>query len=409
MKLTDTQIRNAKPGPKDYKLGDGNGLYLIIAPSGGKRWRMKYSFQGKERVLCIGTYPDIPLRGRMLDGIEIKGARDIAQEARLLLRQGIDPSKHKQARAREGKSSSVVVDMTFRAIAEKWLEKQRLRLKPSTFGHTEGRLRNDIFPLLGDRSIDQITTEDLDHTLDQILKRGAIDTCHRALWNCRQIFNYAITKGYATKDITAPISDTLPPAKLGHRAAIVDPKEVGDLLRAIDAYSGRGPMVRNALRLAPLVFVRPGELRQWEWREIDFEQALWTIPAAKMKMKAAHSVPLSRQTLGILAEQRALSGGDTYVFPSPRTSNRPMSANAILAALRSMGYQKDEMCGHGFRAMARTILDEQLHESIVHIEQQLAHKVSDPFGRAYNRTQHLPERRAMMQRWADYLDDLKGR
>lgn len=404
MKLTDTQIRNAKPGPKDYKLGDGNGLYLIIAASGGKRWRMKYSFQGKERVLCIGTYPDIPLRGRMLDGIEIKGARDISQEARLLLRQGIDPSKHKQER----KKSAVAVATTFRGIAEEWLETRRPRLKPVTLGHTVSRLRNDLYPLLGERPIDQITTAELKRTLDQILKRGAVDTCHRALWTCGQIFNHAIITERITKDVTLPLKNAFPPARLGHRAAIVDTTGVGDLLRSIDAYSGRGPMVRNALRLAPLVFVRPGELRHWEWCEIDFEQALWTIPAEKMKMGLAHCVPLSRQAMDILTEQRTLSGGNKYVFPSPRTGNRPMSANAILAALRSMGYQKDEMCGHGFRAMARTILDEQLHYSVVHIEQQLAHKVRDPLGRAYNRTQHLPERRVMMQGWADFLDVLKG-
>jgi integrase len=402
MKLTDTQIRNAKPRPKDYKLGDGNGLYLIIASTGGKRWRMKYTFQGKERVLAIGIYPDIPLRGGMLDGVEIKGARDLAQEARLLLRQGIDPSKHKQER----KKAAIAVEATFQAIAEEWLETRRPRLKPISIKHIESRLRNDIYPLLGEKPIDQITTADLKRTLDQIQKRGAIDTCHRALWTCGQVFNHAIISERVTKDVTLPLRNTYPPAKLGHRAAIVDPKGVTDLLRAIEAYTGRGPMVRNALRLAPLVFVRPGELRQWEWSEIDFEQALWTIPAEKMKMGLAHCVPLSRQALEILAEQRTLSGGGKFVFPSPRTANRPMSANAILAALRSMGFEKDEMCGHGFRAMARTILDEQLHYPVVHIEQQLAHKVSDPLGRAYNRTQHLPERRVMMQGWADYLDGI---
>lgn len=405
MKLTDTQIRNAKPGPKDYKLGDGNGLYLIIAASGGKRWRMKYTIQGKERVLSIGTYPDVPLRGRMLDGIEIKGARDIAQEARHLLRQGVDPSKHKQER----RKATLAAKATFRAIAEEWLETRRPRIKPVTLKMIENRLRNNIYPLLGERPIDQITTADLKRTLDQIQNRGSIDTCHRALWTCGQVFNYAIMTERAVKDITLPMKTAYPPARLGHRAAIVDPKGVAELLRAIDAYSGRGPMVRNALRLAPLVFVRPGELRHWEWAEIDFEQALWTIPAGKMKMGVAHCVPLSRQALDVLAEQKTLSGGGTYVFPSPRTAARPMSANAILAALRSMGYEKSEMCGHGFRAMARTILDEQLHFPIAHIEQQLAHKVSDPLGRAYNRTQHLAERREMMQAWAHFLDGLKAR
>jgi integrase len=268
------------------------------------------------------------------------------------------------------------------------------------------RLESNIFPWLGKLPVADIKPKEILETLNRVVGRGANESAHRLLQICGQIFRYAIITERAERNPCTDLRGALPSVKQTHRAAITDPKAMGGLLRAIDAYEGT-LATRCALRLAPLLFVRPGELRQAEWDEFDFENSTWTIPATKMKMGESHLVPLPKQALEILAEIKPLTGRGRYVFPSARSPKRPMSNNAVLSALRRMGYPKDEMSGHGFRAMARTILDEVLHVRPDYIEHQLAHAVRDPNGRAYNRTSHLAERIAMMQQWADYLDTLK--
>ncbi len=402
MPLTVTAIRNTKPAKKAVRLFDGGGLYLEVAPSGGKWWRFKYRFDGKEKRLSLGVYPEVPLAGRRdpVTGKWIDGARDKRDRARKLIAEGIDPSQHRKAQkaARAGRAAN-----SFEVVAREWFAK----FSPGwVAGHADKiirRLERDIFPWIGERAIADITAPELLTVLRRIEDRGAVETAHRALQNCGQIFRYAVASGRAERDPSADLKGALPPVRQSHLAAITEPKAVGELLRAINGY--RGSLVTKcALQLSPLVFVRPGELRRAEWSEFDLDRAEWNIPAERMKMREPHLVPLSRQTVAILRELHALTGHGRYLFPGARTHARPMSDNAILAALRRMGYAKDEMSGHGFRAMARTILDEVLKVRPDYIEHQLAHAVRDPNGRAYNRTAHLAERRDMMQRWADYLD-----
>jgi integrase len=394
MALTAVDIRNAKPADRPVKLFDENGLFLLIAPSGGKWWRFKYRFAGKEKLLSLGTYPLIGL----------KDAREKRDEARRLLAEAIDPGANRKARKQ---ASADAAANSFEVIAREWFAK----FEPGwAVGHSDKiirRLERDIFPRVGDRPIAEIKAPELLACLRRIEERGALETSHRALQNCSQVFRYAVATGRTERDITVDLRGALPPVKPTHHAAITDPKAIAALLRAIDGY--RGSLVtRCAIRLAPLVFLRPGELRHAQWSEIDLEQSEWTIPAERMKMREPHLVPLSSQAVAILRDVKTLTGHGRYVFPSARTGERPMSDNAILAALRRMGYTKDEMSGHGFRAMARTILDEVLGVRPDFIEHQLAHAVRDPNGRAYNRTAHLVERRKMMQQWADYLDKLKA-
>lgn len=296
---------------------------------------------------------------------------------------------------------------SFEIVAREWFAKY----EPTwTAGHSSkiiSRLERDVFPWIGLRPISEIKAPQLLACLRRVEDRGALETAHRALQNCGQVMRYAVATGRAERDITADLRGALPPVKPSHHAAITDPKKIAELLRAIDAYEGTF-ITKCALRLAPLLFVRPGELRNAEWSEINLEQAEWNIPAVRMKMREPHLVPLCTQSVEILTELHALTGSSRYVFPGARTNGRPMSDNAILAALRRMGYAKDEMSGHGFRAMARTILDEILGVRPDYIEHQLAHAVRDPNGRAYNRTAHLEARRNMMQQWADYLDKIKA-
>lgn len=394
MPLTDTAIRTAKPQAKPYKLADGGGMYLEVAPSGGKWWRLKYRYEGKEKRLSLGTYPEVSL----------KDARERREEARRQLAAGIDPSAHRQATkaARAAENAN-----TFEVMGREWFAKHSSLWVDAHAKKVLGRLQNDIFPWLGGRPVTAITAPELLAALRRIEERGAIETSHRALQTCSHIFRYAIATGRADHNPATDLKGALPKAKKTHLAAMTDPKEIAGLLRAIDAYHGE-LVTRCALRLAPLVFVRPSELRTAEWTEFDLDAAEWNIPAAKMKMREAHLVPLSTQAIAILREIQPLTGSGRYVFPSARTRQRPMSDNAILSSLRRMGVAKDEMSGHGFRAMARTVLDEVLHVRPDYIEHQLAHAVRDPNGRAYNRTAHLAERRKMMQLWADYLDELKA-
>lgn len=393
MPLSDTAIRKAKPEAKPKKMADGGGLYLLLNPNGGKWWRLKYRFEGKEKLLSFGTYPEVGL----------KDARERRDQARKLLANGVDPGEHrkaiKSARAEENAN-------TFEVIGREWHSKQLNRWTERHAIRIMARLENDLFPLLGKRPITGITAPDLLAVLRRKEGKGAHYSARRLHQISSQIFRYAIATGRAERNPAPDLQGALQQARKTHLAAITDPKAVGGLLRAIDAYEGT-LITKSALKLAPLVFVRPGELRQAEWSEFDLEKAEWNIPAEKMKMRDAHLVPLSTQAVAILRDIQPFTGSGRYVFPSARTSKRPMSDNAILSALRRMGFEKDEMSGHGFRAMARTILDEVLNVRPDYIEHQLAHSVRDPNGRAYNRTAHLNERKKMMQLWADYLDELK--
>jgi integrase len=393
MPLTDTAIRRVKPQKKPFKLFDSAGLFLLVTPSGGKWWRFKYRFAGKEKLLSLGTYPDVSL----------KDARERRDQERKKLADKIDPAVNRKAVKAAWTEN---LTNSFEVVAREWMDKQASAWAAANTKKVRGLLELNIFPWLGERPIADITPPELLSVLRRTEARGAINTAHRILQICGQVFRYAIATGRATRDPAADLRGALPPDKGGHHAAITEPKAIGSLLRALHDYQG-SVITRCALCLAPLFFVRPGELRKAEWIEIDWESTSWNIPAARMKMKEPHLVPLSRQAVEILKELRPLTGRSPYLFPSPRTHTRPMSDNAVLSALRRMGFGKDEMTGHGFRAMARTVLDEVLHVRPDYIEHQLAHAVRDPNGRAYNRTAHLPGRRKMMQDWADYLDKLR--
>ncbi len=394
MPLSDTAIRNAKPAEKARKLFDGGGLYLEVAPSGGKWWRLKYRFGGKEKRLSLGVYPDVSL----------KDARDRRDKARKLLANEVDPSENRKAR----KAAKVErAANSFEVVTREWFAKHSVNWSPNHANRIIRRLERDIFPWIGGKAIADITAPQLLEVIRRIEHRGALETAHRALGNCGQVFRYAVATGRAERDPSRDLRGSLPPAKGTHFASVTEPKQVAEILRALDGYEGTLP-VRCALRLAPLVFVRPGELRHAQWKDIDLDTADWRYMVTKTN--TLHIVPLSNQAVAILQELQPLTGNGRYVFPSARNpkGDKPMSDNAILAAMRRMGISKEEMSGHGFRAMARTILDEVLGFRPDYIEHQLAHAVRDPNGRAYNRTAHLPERRKMMQEWADYLDKLKA-
>lgn len=390
MPLTDVSVRTAKATDKPTKLFDERGLFLLVSPSGGKWWRLKYRFEGKEKLLSLGIYPDTPL----------KLAREARENARQLVAQGIDPSAQRRATksAREERAAN-----SFEVVAREWYAKHGPTLAASYSVKVIRRFERDLFPKLGSTPIADVKPIDLLKTLQAIEARGAVETAHRALGECGQVFRYAVATQRVERDITADLRGALQPVQGEHFAAITDPQQVGALLRAINGYSGT-PTVCAALKLAPLFFVRPGELRRAEWGHIDLEAGEWRYFVTKTK--SGHIVPLCRQALEILRELHLLTGHGRYVFPSARGGAKPLSDNAILAALRRMGIDKAEMSGHGFRAMARTILDEVLKVRVDLIEHQLAHAVRDANGRAYNRTAHLPERHEMMQQWADYLDGL---
>ncbi|MCB1669323.1 MAG: integrase arm-type DNA-binding domain-containing protein [Porticoccaceae bacterium] len=392
-KLTATAVKQAKPRDKDYKLFDGGGLFLQVRKDGAKYWRLKYRYAGKEKLLAIGVYPDYTLAE----------ARDKREKAKRQLRDGIDPSEVRRANKMAQLEAS---ENSFEAVALEWFN---VRMKDKSESHKTRTLRllkKDLFPYIGRRPVDSITAPELLAVLRKIESRGAIDTAHRAKQTAGQVFRYAIVTGRAERDSSADLQGALTTTKTVHHAAITDPKETGRLMLAIDAFIGT-PTVKTALQLSPLVFTRPGELRRMEWMEIDWEALQWEIPAEKMKMREPLIVPLSKQAITLLKEIHPLNGRSRYVFPSARGANRPMSDNAIRVALRTMGYDNNTMTPHGFRAMARTLLDEVLGFRVEWIEQQLAHAVKDANGRAYNRTTHLKQRREMMQKWADYLDNLK--
>jgi integrase len=392
MSLTDRAIVNLKATGKQHKHFDGGGLYLMVSPAGGKLWRLFYRINGKEKLLSFGKYP----------AISLKKARQLRDEARELIAQGGDPAERKkEAKAAEQE----LVLNTFENIAREWHDKFKERWTEKNAKVILARMQRDIFPHIGATPIRDLKAPDLLAVARRIEARGALDYAHRALQYCGMVFRYAISTGRAEHNIVADLRGALPPAKVTHHATIIDPKEIGKLLRALDTYDGHF-VVGCALKLAPLVFVRPGELRYAQWPEFNFDKAEWRIPAERMKMKEQHIVPLARQTLEILRALYTINGHGQFLFPSIRTVSRPMSDNTVNAALRRLGYAKEEMTGHGFRSMASTLLNE-LGWNRDAIERQLAHGERNAVRAAYNFAEFLPERRKMMQAWADYLDDLR--
>jgi integrase len=392
MKLTDTKIRSLKPREKQYKVSDGSNLFLVITPTASKYWRFKYIFNGKEKLLALGVYPDVTLAL----------AREKRDEAKQQLAEGNDPSFVKQIKQRAKKQAAL---NSFEDVAREWHAKF---LSKWTKGHAQtiiARLEKNIFPWIGNHPISEVTPMELLRLMRQIESRGAKETAHRVLQVCGQVFKFAIVTARAQIDPTAALKGALAPVQTKHHASITDPQEIGKLLRDIDGYKGFF-ITKCALRLSPLLFVRPGELRKAEWSEINFETDEWRIPAVKMKMKTVHIVPLSKQALAILNELHPLTADGKYVFPGLINVDRPMSDNTVTSALRRLGYSSDEMTAHGFRSMACTLLNEHGWNRDA-IERQLAHAERSNVRAAYNYAEYLPERRKMMQEWADYLETLR--
>ena len=395
MALADTFVRQVKHSGKTTgdKHADGGGMYLLVK-AGGKYWRMDYTHADKRKTLALGIYPEVSLAK----------ARVRRDKARVLLADGIDPSTAKQG---DKQAKADAAANTFEAVARDWLIKTKVKRAEITHLKVTTWLEKDAFPFIGNMPISAIGPRDvLDKVVRKVEARGAIDTAHRLKQLCGQVFRYAVVTGLAERDVTTDLREALVTKTTKHHAAITEPKQVGDLMRSIFAYTGH-PCTVAALKLTPLVFVRPGELRTMEWAELDLDAAEWRIPGSKMKMKVEHVVPLCTQAVELLRSVQPITGHGRYVFPSLRTGERPMSENTINGAVRAMGYSKEVHTAHGFRATARTILDEVLGERVDLIEHQLAHAVKDANGRAYNRTSHLPARRVMMQNWANYLDKLR--
>lgn len=392
MALTDIQAKAAKPRDRDYKLADERGLYLLVKKSGAKYWRLKYRVDGKEKLLALGVYPDTTLANA-------RGKRD---EARSQLSNAVDPIASKRALAAARRDAAA---NSFEVVALEWLAR-RGRKSESGDSRLKNLLKRDLFPYLGNRPIHEITPPQLLQTLRRIEGRGAVETAHRAKQYSGQIFRYAVATGRAERDPSSDLRGALATPVGTHFAAITDPKEVGKLMAAINEYRGT-QTVKAALELSPLLFCRPGELRCLEWSEVNWDEKRIELPGTKMKMGQPHIIPLCSQACVILEELQLLTGHGKYVFPSARGASRPLSNNGVRTALRSMGYENSTMTAHGFRATARTLLDEVLNFPVEWIEHQLAHAVKDANGRAYNRTMHLEQRRRMMQGWADYLQELR--
>ncbi|MBO6766795.1 MAG: tyrosine-type recombinase/integrase [Erythrobacter sp.] len=398
MPLTDVAIRNAKPRQKPYKMGDSHGLFLLVQPSGGKLWRLKYRFNGKEKKLALGIYPEVGLAE----------ARNRRREARDLLPGGKDPSLEKKRNRLRAQMQS---GNTFSAIANEYVEKRKRdghkAWAPSTAARCE-YLLSLLSGSIGPMAVTEIEPIDVLAAVRRIENQGKLESARRTLQLAGAVFRYAVATARLPSDPTRDLRGALTMPTVTHYGAIIEPARVGELLRAIDGYTGQ-PISRFALKLAPHVFVRPGELRHAEWEEIDLEGALWTMPAAKTKMRKPHLVPLSTQAVEILEEAKAMTGPTGYVFPSIRTRSRPMSDNTINAALRRLGYASDEMTAHGFRAMASTLLNESGKWHPDAIERALAHGDSDKVRSAYHRGAHWDERVRMAQWWSDYLDELRAR
>ena len=389
-KLTATAVTQAKPKPKPYSLSDGGGMYLLVNAT-AKYWRYDYRFAGKRKTLALGVYP----------ATSLKQAREKHQRARENLANGIDPSAHKKATSA---ATHAALANSFELLAIEW-SKTRSKKSESTEKRQNALLEKDLLPHIGNRPIADIKAPELLKTLRKIENRGAIETAHRAKRLVGQIFRYAVATGRAERDPSVDLKDALTQPTKTHFKSITEPAEVGPLMAAITNYHAT-PVVMAALRLSPLLFCRPGELRHLEWSEVNFSETRIELPAAKMKIKEPHIIPLASQAVEILKELQPITGRGKYVFPSARGASRPLSENGVRTALRTLGYTNDQISPHGFRAMARTILDEVLDFPVDWIEHQLAHSVKDANGRAYNRTKHLPQRKQMMQTWADYLDGL---
>ncbi len=393
MPLTDTTIRNAKAAAKPRRLADGGGLTLSIRPNGTKAWRLRYRFGGKEQQLSLGVYPAVSLQ-------EARRRRD---KHRHLLATGVNPSAQRKA------THAGTVDGTtdsFKTVAREWYESKLPNWKPGTSSMAKMRLETYVFPKLGMRSMADVSAPDLLAMLKPIKEQGKYETARRVLTVCHQVCNYAMATGRITHNPAAPVRPALTKATPKHFAAVTDPKDIGKFLRMLAAYEG-SPAVMAALKLAPLWFVRPGELRRARWQDFDLDSAEPQWQYRVTKTQTDHIVPLSTQAVEILRELRTHTGFQPYVFPGQRHNGRVMSENTLAVAMRTIGIPKEKMSVHGWRATARTCLDEQLHFPPHLVEQQLAHRVRDPLGRSYNRTQHLPERRRMMQAWSDYLDELR--
>ena len=392
MPLNALTVQSAKPKDKSYKLSDGRGLYLEISPSGGKWWRYKYRFEGKEKRISLGTYPDISLAK----------ARDNHITARKLLAEGIDPSEDRKSKKAIKKINA---ENSFEQVARAWWESHMKNKAASHKNKVIRRFELYLFPWIGNKPISDITSPQVLEVIRRIEKLNITETAHRTLQTAGQVFRYAVQNGYAVRDVTVDLKGAIPPTTTKHMAAFTEPKQIAGLLRAIDGFRGT-LTVQCALKLSPLVFVRPSELRQARWKDIDLDAGQWCYLVSKTKTD--HLVPLSTQAVEILRSIQPLSGHGEYVFQGGHSPRRPMSEAAINAALKRMGYDtQSEITGHGFRAMARTILHERLNIDPHIIEHQLAHKVPDTLGAAYNRTKFIDQRKIMMQSWADYLDALK--
>jgi integrase len=387
--LSELKIRNAKPRERAYKIFDERGLFLLVTPTGGRLWRLRYRIGNLEKLISLGAYPDVPL----------KRAREKRDDARRLVADEIDPSADRKA-----KRAAMLV--TFEGVAQEWLDLQAKSLAPETISILGSRLNSGLYPYLGSRPVGAITAQELLAALRRIEARGRHETAHRVRALAGRVLRYAVATGRAQHDVAADLKDALAPVKSKNFASVTDPVRVGELMRAIYGYTGH-PVTALALKLAPLVFVRPGELRAAEWSEFDLPNAEWRIPGTRMKMGEPHVVPLARQALAILRELQPFARGGRYLFASLRTRDRPMSNNTINAALRRLGYSGEEQTAHGFRSMASTLLNEQGFPPDV-IELQLAHAERNKVRAAYNKAQRLAERRKMMQAWADYLDGLRA-
>ena len=393
MSLSDKAVKAAKPGEKPVKLFDERGLFLLVTPTGGKWWRFRYTYLGKEKLLSLGTYPDTSLAK----------AREKRDEARKLLADGVDPSQSRKADERAKRLSAA---NSFEAVAKEWHSRQAHTWAKKHGADVLARLEGNIFPDLGHRPIAEIEPPELLDTVRKIEARGAHDLAHRVLAICGQVFRYGVATGRCKRDPTGDLRGALTPHKPKHQAA-VKPEELPELLRKIDAYDKEAgdTLTRLALQLMAATFVRTNELIGAKWEEFDFKAKVWAIPAERMKMRTEHIVPLSHQALAILDELRPLSGRSAFLFPG-RNKDKPISNNTMLFALYRMGY-KGRMTGHGFRAVASTVLNESGFRSDV-IERQLAHCERDEVRSAYNRAEYLPERRKMMQWWGGYLEGIKA-
>ena len=389
MPLTDITARSAKPKEKRYKLSDAKGLFLLVQPNGGRYWQMKYRFDGKEKILSFGVYPEVSL----------KEARDKRDDARKQIKDGVDPSAEKKL----AKLTRMVdAENSFEAVAREWHDKQKARYTPKHYKTVLRRLENDVFPLLGSRPIGQIKAPELLVTIQKIEKRGAIDLAHRAMQTAGQIFRYAIATGRAERDISTDLRGALTVRKKVNHANLKE-DDLPEFLQRLNQYHGE-PRTKIALQMLVLTFVRTGELRGMRWEEINFDTAEWHIPAERMKMREKHIVPLSKQVIELLNQIRRLHNNPDFVFPSHINPNKPISENTLIYAIYRMGYHS-KATAHGFRATASTILNEKNFRADV-IEKQLAHGERNKVRASYNHAQYLPERKDMMQWWADYLDKL---